>query len=364
MAFPSFAGIIDILPQLLLMLQIIVYLAFSWVFGSFAFHGMKKRTPFALKIVAKFGVGFLCVLAGVAMRKFMFFFEGTLFQMLQMDLFVGGMISSALIGLAFYMITRGEEEDEKKTIKKLEERVKLLEGFLLKQKAPTLKEDEVKKTAEALLPGFAAKQANLKNTEWEILLEKGSRMAVVVLGAYTGEVKKIERGTDRLRNPYVIAGIAIIIAVVAFSLLNFSGLPSVTEGVASMLGLSDEQFKSLTGGSSLPEGCVATVRILMKQGVSVVGGENAYKNDNLQRLIETRTGRQVMLMYKTLYEGSEYIISITLPGGMDASNMSNYEITENAEICSSTSDTFCDCVKIPEISKTPTGFIIAAAKNK
>jgi hypothetical protein len=358
MPSPSFAGIIDVLPQLLSIAQILVFFVLSWIFGSFAFRGMKKRIPLAAKIAAKLGVGFLCVLAGAAMRKFMFFFDGTIFQMLQLDLFVGGLIGAALVGLAFYMITRGETEGERKTIKKLEERVRLLEGVLLGQKTPTLKEGEARKTAESLLPGFSAEQAGLKDADWEILLEKGGRKAVVTLGAYTGEVKKIERG-GRLRDPYVIAGAAIIVAVVIFSVLNFSGFPSVTEGVASMLGMSDEQFKSLTGGGPLPEGCVATVRILMKQGVSVVGGENTYSDDMLKGIIEAATGRSVMLMYKTDYEGSGYIISITIPKGMEASNVSNDEMMKNAEICSSTSDTFCDCIKIPEMGGMTTGFIIA-----
>jgi hypothetical protein len=293
------------------------------------------------------------------MSGFMFFFNGTLFQMLQLDLFAGGLISSGLMGLAFYMITRGQAESESKTARKLEERVELLEGLLLKQNAPTLNEDEVKRTAESLLPGFSAKQASLKAADWEILLEKGEKKAVVVLGAYTGDVRQIERGTERLRDPRVIAGVAIIIALVAFAVLSFRSLPSVTEGVASMLGMSDEQFQSLTGGGSLPQGCVATVRILMKQGVSIIGGENTYSDDRLKGIIEAATGRSVMLMYKTVYEGKEYVISMTIPKGMDISNVSNDEMMKNAEICSSASGTFCDCVKIPELGNMPTGMIIA-----
>jgi hypothetical protein len=66
-------------------------------------------------------------------------------------------------------------------------------------------------------------------------------------------------------------------------------------------------------------------------------------------------------MYKTAYEGKEYVVSITLPRDMDTSNVSNEQIMENAEICTSTSETFCDCVKIPELNRMPaTGFIIAA----
>jgi hypothetical protein len=360
----SLSGIIDILPQALSLAQTLMYLVLSWVLGSFAFHGMKKRIPFALKTVAKFGVGFLCVLAGASLSKYMFFFNGSIFKMLQIDLFVGGLIGAALLGGALYLITRGEVESESKSAKKLAERVKLLEGVLIKQKTPTLKEEEVKKIAESLLPGFAAKQANLKSADWEILLEKGKRKATVVLGAYTGEVRHVERGFDRILDPHILAGIALIIAFMVFSLLNFTGLPSVTEGVASMLGMSDAQFKSLTGSNSLPQGCVATVRILMNQGVSVIGGENTYTDETLKRAIEAATGRDVMLMYKTSYQNAEYIVSITLPQGMDTSKITNNEIMQSAEICTSTRSVFCDCVKIPEVSNMPTGFIVATGSGK
>jgi len=359
MAVPPMTGVIELLPQLLAAAQFLAYLAFSWFFGSVAFGGMKRRVRFTIKIVAKLGVGFLCLIAGTSVRRYMFFFEGSIFQMLQLDLFFGGLIAAALVGVGFYAITRREVEDESKIISKLEERVKLLEGFLLKQKAPTLKENEAKKTAESLLAGFSAKKADLKGADWEILLENGKRKAVAVIGAYTGEVKRIDRGTDMLRNPYAIAGIGIIIAVAAFSVLGFSGFPSITEGVASMLGLNEEQFNSLTGSNSLPEECVATVRILMSQGVKIVGGGDTYKSEELEKIVEDATGRQVMLMYKTLYEGNEYIISITIPVGMDTSNISDYEIMQNAEICASTYETLCDCVKIPELNKMPTGFIVA-----
>ena len=98
----------------------------------------------------------------------------------------------------------------------------------------------------------------------------------------------------------------------------------------------------------------------MEKGVSVIGGEEAYDNDALKSMIESETGRQVMLMYRTDYEGSEYIISITLPDGIEQQAMSNDELMKNAEICASTFDTLCDCIKIPELGGfLPTGMIIA-----
>ncbi len=355
MAF-SLAGIIDVLPQLLGAVQIILYVALSWTFGSVAFFGMKKRIPFAVRMVAKLGTGFLCILAGLALGKYLPLPRDGLFQMLQLDLLMAGLAASALAGTALFLMTAGNAENEGKSVKRLEERVRLLEGALLNNRVPTIPENDAMKSAETALPGFQAKRASLKAADWEVMLEKDSRTAVVTLGAHTGEVKGIERA-GRLRDPRVVAGAAIMIGIVAFSVLSFRGFPSMTEGIASMMGMSDEQFNSLVGGSELPEGCVATVRILMSQGVSVISNDKLYSDDSAKALFETATGRQVMLMYKTSYEGSERIVSITLPKDMDASNSGN--VMENAEICSSTAGEFCDCVKIPELGNMPTGFIIA-----
>lgn len=366
MAGPSLMNILGMLPQILFTMQIVMYLVLSWVFGSIAMQGMKKRIPFGIKILVTFAVGFLCVMMGAGLRGYMFFFEGTIFQTLQIDMTIGGVIGAAVLAVALYMITRkeGGEEGEGKGNKKLQERISLLEGLLLKHKVPTMKEEDARRTAESLVSGFRAKEASLKKTDWEILLEKDGKQAIVILGAYTGEVKKIERlgESNLLSDPVRIIGIAIVIALVAFSLLNFRGLPSMTEGIASLLGMSPDDFNLLIGGSeNLPPGCVSAIKILMSQGISVFGGESSYVNEAVREMIESRTGRQVALMYKVDFEGNEYVLSITLPGEMDFEDLSNEEIIKHAEICSSTEDTFCECIKIPESGGGfPTGLIIAA----
>ncbi|MCX6817320.1 MAG: hypothetical protein NTU57_00500 [Candidatus Aenigmarchaeota archaeon] len=352
----SLSDIMETLPQLLMLAQIVMYFVLSWIFGSFAFRGMKKKIPFAIRIVAMLGAGFLCVMAGAAIRGFMFFFKGTIFEMIQLDLFIGGIIAAGCLGAAFYLITRDEEEEtDTSMVKKLTERVKLLEGLLVKSKVTTLKEDEVKKTAEALVKGYKAKQANLKNTDWEVLLEKDKKKAVVVMGAYTGEVKKIDYAKTPFSDPFRLGGIALIIALLVFSVLFFKGLPSVTEGVASMLGMNDEQFKALTGGTSLPEGCVPTVRILMSQGINMVGSESAYMDEALKASIESATGRKVLILQKTEFQGEEFTLAITFPQDMSVTGITNEQIMQNAEVCSAHGGTLCDCVKIPDMNKLAGG---------
>ncbi len=362
MALPSsLLGVVEMLPQMLLLAQVAMYVVLSWIFGSFAFRGMKRRMPFALKLAALFGAGFLCLIAGSGLRSYMPFLRGTLLDLLQLDLLIGGLIASLAMAAAFYLITRSRgAESDSMTIRKLEERVKLLEGFMVKNKIPVLKEDEVRRTAETLVPGFTARQVSLKGTDWEIILEKDGKKAAVVFDAYTGDVKAVERPEGKI-NPLMLVGVAIIICLAVFSLLSFKGFPSITEGIASMMGMNEDQFSSLMGSTNMPDGCVATVRIVMSQGISVIGGQDMLTDDSAKDVIESATGRSVMLMYNTDYEGKSYIISITLPQEMNMTGISNDEIMQNAEICTSTSEALCDCIKLPELSKTPmTGLIIAS----
>lgn len=350
------SDIIETLPQLLMLAQIAMYFVLSWIFGSLAFRGMKKKIPFAIRIVAMLGAGLLCVVAGAALRGFMSFFKGTIFEIIQLDLFIGGIIAAGMLWGAFYFITRDEKEEaDSNVVKKLTERVKLLEGLLVKHKIPTLKEDEVKKTAETLAKGYKAKEVKLNNTDWEVVLEKKGKVAIVVLGAYTGEVKAIDYSKTPFSDPLRLGGIAVIIALLVFSVLFFKGLPSVTEGVASMLGMSDEQFKALTGGTMLPEGCVPTVRILMSQGINMVGSESAYMDDALKAKIESATGRKVLVMQKTEFQGDEFTLAITFPQDMNVTGMTSEQITQNAEVCSAHGETLCDCVKIPDMNKLAGG---------
>lgn len=363
MALESILGMMDMLPQILSMIQLVAYLFLTWFFGTIAFRGMHKRLPFIIRIVSMLAAGFLCLIAGAAFRGYIFFLQGDLMEIVQLDLFIGGILSSVVLALGLHAITRKEREGSKDDIiKKLRGRIDLLKGLLIKEKVPTIEESKIKKTAEGLVPGFTAEKTTLRDSDWEVTLENEEKRAIAVIDAYTGEVKKIEHLGAMgkiLSDPLRIVGAAVIIGLLALTLLNFQGLPNMFEGVASLLGMSTEQFNSIMGSDEgLPSGCVSAMKIAMSQGVSVMGGENSYTNEDVKRMIESETGRVVMLMYQTEYQGSDYILSITLPSEMEFTGLSNEAIMQNAEICSSTEEILCDCVKLPDLN-FPTGFIIA-----
>lgn len=325
---------IEMLPQLLFATQAVMYVILAWVFGSMAFRGLRKRLHFAIKIAVVFGTGFLCLVSGTVLADYMFFFKGTVFRVFQIDLLLGGIISSIIIAVAFYLITRREKvADKEGMLRKLKERVSLLEGLLLKHRVPTLREGEVRKIAESLVHGFAARHASLKKTDWEIFLEKGEKKARVVIGAYTGEVKKVEHlGAKFFSDPLRTIGVILIISLAAFSLFSFRGFPNMLEDVSSLLGMSPEQLGMFYGGENLPEGCVSVTRLLMKPGVSVFGGESSYTNEEVKAMIEKEAGFGIERMYVVDYEGKNYILAAD----------STFE-----NICSATESRFCQCIKIP-----------------
>jgi hypothetical protein len=359
------ADIIEFLPQLLFMAQIAIYLLLSWFFGSIAFRGVKKKMHFAVRIAARLGTGFLCLVSGAALRNYLFFFNGTIFQIMQIDFLIGGLIAAAVLAIAFYLITRKyADEDSKKVIRRLQGKIKLLEDIINKHKIPALNEHEAMRVAESVVPGFSARHAVRKDADWEITLERDKKGALVVLGAYTGEVKRIEHA-GRFQDSYMIAGVVIIAVFFAFSLLSFRSIPSISDGVASLLGMDPGQFNSLIG-TNTPEGCVSPVKIMMSKGVSVVRSENIYQDENVKNMIESASGRRVMMMYKTDFEGKEYIISITVPYGMATSNTSalnNEEVLNNSEICVSTLEKLCGCIKIPDVNNSPFSGMIVGGKN-
>jgi uncharacterized protein YceK len=90
--------------------------------------------------------------------------------------------------------------------------------------------------------------------------------------------------------------------------------------------------------------------MLVQKGTNVINMQNAYSDDNLKGIIETTTNRQVVSMFTAVYNGRDYVISMTIPKGMTAAGMSNDEVMKNGEICSSTHEAFCECMKLSELN--------------
>jgi len=150
---PSILRLFEFLPQLLSIAQTVIYVIFAWFFGAIALKGLKKHLVFPARIVLTFCVGFVCLVFGIALSGYMVFFQDSVFRLFQLDLLIGGLVSSVILAVAFYLMSRRIERTDPKTlINRLKKRVGLLEGLLVEHKVPPVKEEEARK--ELLLKWF------------------------------------------------------------------------------------------------------------------------------------------------------------------------------------------------------------------
>jgi hypothetical protein len=330
----SILRMIEILPQLLNIVQIVIYIALSWFFGSLTLRGLKRDFSFFIKIPITLAFGFLCIICGSAFSTFFGLFQEGILKILQIDLFIGGLVISIVFGISLYLMSRESERyDPQSVIKKLKKRIGVLEGLLLERRIQPISEEIARQTAEQSLSGYRTSEARLNKADWEIYLEKGERKAKVVLGAYDGEIKGItykKSIKDIFSDPLRIIGIVLIVSFLMTSLINFRGLPNISEGVYSLLGISPDDLKSLFGeDENLPEGCISASRLALKYKPSLP----TYENEDVKKMIENESGFKIGWMYRISYEGRDYVFAIDL-------DFKNF--------CSATETKFCHCVEIPE----------------
>jgi hypothetical protein len=332
---PSILKLFELLPQIFNIAQIVIYIILAWVFGSIVMKGLKKHLTFLLRMVLTFCMGFLSLVSGIALSSYMPFLQDPIFRLFQVDIFIGGLTSSLILALAFYLMSRRVERTDPKTlITKLKKRLGLLEGVLVEHKIPPIREEEARKIAEKAIPGYAFREAKLNKTDWEVFLVRDKRKAKVIMGAYDGEVKMVEHdmtGIEHLiSDPLRILGIGVIIFILGFSLLNFKGFPSMTEGISSVFGLSPDSLFGIVGGdeADMPEGCVSAGRLALKYNPKLP----VFEDQSIEIMIENEAGIDVQWMYRIDYEGTDYILAIDY----------NFE-----KICSATFDKLCSCMEIP-----------------
>jgi len=332
---PSILRLFEFLPQLLSIAQTVIYVIFAWFFGAIALKGLKKHLVFPARIVLTFCVGFVCLVFGIALSGYMVFFQDSVFRLFQLDLLIGGLVSSVILAVAFYLMSRRIERTDPKTlINRLKKRVGLLEGLLVEHKVPPVKEEEARKMAEKLVPGYRARDAKLNKTDWEVFLERGNRKAKVIMGAYDGEVKIVEHEMSRVESiisdPFRVVGIGIIIFILGFSMVSFRGFPSMTDALPSLLGISPDELTEILGGGeeNLPEGCVSAGRLALKYNPNLP----QFEDESVEMMIESETGIDIQWMYRVDYQGKDYILAID----------SDFE-----NLCSASEDKFCQCIRIP-----------------
>ena len=276
MALEDLGGLVAIAPALLRdmpiilgIMQIIGYVFVSLFFGSIALKGYRGYASPWVRLGARLGIGFFCLVMGLTIANFIPV-ESTnpLIVMIQRDtinFMIGGLVSSFLMLGGVYLATHNifDIDAMRLHVKKLEERLR---------KAELVKREEDKK-----------------------------------------------KPLEKIGEPYRIAGIVVIILLVAFTLLNFRGFPDVNDNILSALGLEQEDIDTILGQideGQLPEGCDSLFTILQQHSEEILNNQLPTTDDLNARNLVTEEGHPVMVMYDLVHEGRDYILVVTRDSNM------------------------------------------------
>ncbi len=261
---------------LLNLIQIAVHLSLAMFFGWIIMMGWRTYSKGAVKFFLRLGFGFVALICGIGLSGFVSgFFTGPLAEILsiiQLDIMIGGLVSAFILMVSIYLISTNiyNVGGLNKEIERLQERLKVAEGLL-------------KKTGRAV----------------------------------------------NSKAPTMLIGVAILIVLVVFSMVNFRGYPSIADEIGSFLG-----FSPADTGSGQAAGCIPPISLLMANMEKIQGGDfEPYMDATLESEIETESGHQIEAMLLIEHEGRDYVIAMS----------------PDQYICVATTTDFCSCMDISQL---------------
>jgi hypothetical protein len=130
MAVPI-SEIMATLPVMMQYIQVIAYVVLLLFFGSFAMRGWTGWLPWFIKWPARIGLGFLCLIIGIALGPFVTGLNTGIMKIMQLDLFAMGLISAVVFAIGLFLISHRSESTAKsleKQIERLQKRMKKAKG--------------------------------------------------------------------------------------------------------------------------------------------------------------------------------------------------------------------------------------------
>lgn len=282
----SFGALLGILqPEIMLLANIVIYIALILFFGSIAILGYKGYLSGLMHFLLRMGSGFICTVTGIGIAPFLPIVNEPIWRMSLMDVVIGGIISSIVLLISFYIIT-----------------LRFSRSTIINKKIEVLKE-RLAKTRE-------------------------------------------RPPSPRKLDPFKITGAVIFLAFLAISLMNFTGFPTMNDRIFSQLGITPEQLSQLAGllgggtvgtnntggglGGLLPEGvvieggkplneqsqeCMSAMLTLAGMRAQLENPEflmnYTYSNAAIKSMIEGESGKTVVQMFRFTGGGKEVIMAIT-----------------------------------------------------
>ena len=249
------------LPEFLFIVQILVYWGFIMLFGWIVMFGYRTYSPPVTRFLARLCFGFIALVCGVSVSGLINLDVGSyriLYSFAQLDVFMGGLISSFVLLLSVYLISR-----------------------------------------------------NIFNIN-------GIKKAIGRLQKRLESAEKAKGDKKLLRRPSMVAGLLIFVCYLVFALLNFQGFPVMSERVFSVLGISQGELESLMESAREAQnitdskgGCASVMSVLQANYEKMLNNElPVYENQGTKNMIESETGSKVVMMYTAVYKGREYILAV------------------------------------------------------
>jgi len=283
------------MPMIFLTIQVVAYVFFIMFFGSIIIRGFRGYLPWYMKLLARFGFGFIALICAVALSPLVPA-GGTgvfrlIFTIVQLNLWIAGIISSVILAVSLFLIsskmynTRGME--------------KAMDKLKLKM--------EKAKSVEREMAGKSPVQ--------------------------------------RILEPLTLAGIIIFAALVLISLVSFRGFPNPTENTLSAIGLNQSDLDQLSGliesvspgEDQMPPGCASPISLIQSLNATsvdeltvVMSQLPAYTDPGMKSLIESNSGETVFQIYRIVYDQRLYALALTT----------------QQSVCSATGDQFCACINV------------------
>jgi len=248
------------LPEFLGIVQIIIYIALVLFFGSIIMLGFRAYIHWIVRILIRLGVGALALIAGLALAPLLplaALFGPTLAPFLpifQVDVLIGGIVSSIIIGICLYMITF-----ELIDAKKIERRIESLRKKL----------------------------------------DKARRRKP------TQQVKFIR-----------IGGIVLVAVFLIFSLVNFRGFPDPMALIAAAVGIEPDEFSDLLSGFSgfgdggLSGECIDAATLLARYQEELPTLLQMHEDAVLEQAFEATSGSPLQQMFSAELEGTTVVLAI------------------------------------------------------
>ncbi|MBI4020606.1 MAG: hypothetical protein HY369_00015 [Candidatus Aenigmarchaeota archaeon] len=275
MAFEDAPAIISQLLDNLYVFDVVFYVFSVLFFGSIAVRGFRGVLGWLPHLGLRIVMGVVSILGGLAMSGFFPSLGQGVYLLFNADILVGSLITSVLLAIGLYLFSH-----HLINVKALEDRIAKLE--------------KRKNQAKHLPP---------------------------------------EKLT--MRDPVKIAGLAVIVVVVAFSLIGFSGFPSISGRLFTSFGISQEELSDLSStletftGADLPAGCASAITVLQPVNFDLNALPTS-TNPTARATLEAGSGTAIPLMKQTTYQGAEYFLATTADG----------------RLCHALTNQFCGCIPL------------------